>query len=261
MRTTPERRLRAVSARPVLLVAAILLVWEFSVGTRLINPVQFPSLTLIAPALWKGVSGGSYLVHGASTLYGIAVSFTLALVGGVTVGLFIGRYVRIARTLEPVIYLLYPVPMIAFIGVFIVWLGIGDTIKIGITALSAFFPVAVNTIIGVRTIRPTLIRAGQDMGASELQLLKDVLFPASLPVLFAGLRLAIGISILSTVIIEMLFNPENRGLGFLLEDAAFLFQPDKAFAVASVIAIVGVSLNSLVERLERRVIPWRSRRS
>lgn len=259
MRPIPERHLRAVPARPVLLVAAILLVWEFSVGTRLLNPVQFPSLTVIAPAFWKGFSTGSYLVHLASTLYGIAVSFTLALLGGVTVGLFIGRYLHIARTLEPFIYLLYPVPIIAFIGVFIVWFGTGDTIKIGITALSAFFPVVVNTIIGVRTIRPTLIRAGQDMGASELQLLKDVLFPASLPVLFAGLRLAIGISILSTVVVEMLFNPDNRGLGFLLADAAFLFQPDKAFAVACVVAVLGVSINALVERIERRAIPWRAR--
>lgn len=258
MQSTSKRVRRFSLAKPLLLAVAILLFWEFSGSVRILNPVQFPSVTLIAPAFWKGVSSGSYLLHAAFTLYGIAISFTLAMIGGITIGLLIGRYLHIARTLEPFIYLLYPVPMIAFIGVFIVWFGTGDTIKIGITALSAFFPVVVNTIVGVRTINPTLIRVGRDLGVSELQLLKDIIFPASLPVLFGGLRLAIGLSILSTVIIEMLFNPENKGLGFLLEDAAFLFQPDKAFAVAVVVAVLGVSLTALVERSERKIIPWRA---
>lgn len=252
-----ERALAAIPVKPAILLVVLLLVWEAMVRVRILKPFQVPPASTVLVTLGNGFFNGQYLSQAGITLYRVALGFGIAILFGLVVGLLIGRYATLARTFEPFIYLAYPVPMIAFLGVFIVWFGLGDTTKIIIPSLSAFFPVAINTIVGVRRINPLVVNAARDLGANEGQLLKDVIFPASLPIIFGGLKLGGGLAFLATVVVEMLMSSDRTGLGYLVQDAGFVYTPEVAFAVAAVVGIMGILFNGLIEFAEKECVPWK----
>lgn len=254
------RRIEAALARkwvkPAILFVVLIMLWEIMVRVHILKPVQVPPPSVVLITLAGGFFHGDYLLQTGITFYRVLVSFGIAIVFGLLIGLLIGRYASVARTFEPFIYMAYPVPMIAFLGVFIVWFGFGDTTKIIIPTLSAFFPVAINTIVGVRKINPLVIRAARDLGTKEVRLLKDIIFPASLPIIFGGLKLGGGLAFLATIVVEMLMGADRTGLGYLVQDAGFSYTPEVAFAVAAVVGIMGILFNSLIEFAHKRSVPW-----
>jgi len=172
---------------------------------------------------------------------------------GIAVGFF-----SVAEALgTPVIAATFPIPKIALLPLLILWLGIGETSKIAVIALGVFFPLALNTYAGVRQADPLLIRAAVSFGAGRWSVIRKVVLPASLPMVFAGLKLGAGTALLLLVAAEMI--AVESGIGFLVLHAANLMATTKLMVGIVLLSLLGLLSHWALTGLERLVIPWRER--
>lgn len=251
------------SARPYAgFVGVFLLVvvsWESLTRSYIIDPTTLPPISQIMSASSALAGEGKLLPHVQSTLYRVLFSFFLAGISGVSLGLVVGWFRSVSQWVEPLVYVAYPVPRVAFLGVFFAFFGMGDGFKVGIAASSAFLTVIIATIVAVRNVNPVMIRAARDLGVNRVQLLKDIVLPASLPVIFAGLRLGLGICFIATIAMEMIVSPDRMGLGFLIESATLRREMAVAFVGAFSAALLGIASYFLFILVERRAMPWAQR--
>ena len=166
---------------------------------------------------------------------------------GLAVGLFTGTSALIDRIGSPIVNALYPIPKIALLPLFILWLGIGELSKVTIIALGVFFPVAMNTYSGVKNVDPLLIKVAVSFNATRWMTLKKVVLPAALPMIFAGLRLAAGTSLLLAA---------QEGIGALILHYGDLMITDRLMAGVIVLSLLGLVFNLLLQWAENRAIPW-----
>jgi NitT/TauT family transport system permease protein len=198
---------------------------------------------------------GELVVHLAKSLQRALLGFCLGALGGISVGLAVGFWSLAEAVGNPIIAATFPIPKIALLPLLILWLGIGEASKVAVIALGVFFPMAINTFTGVRTADPLLIRAAVSFGASRLSLIRKVILPSALPMIFAGLKLGAGTSLLLLVAAEMI--AAQSGIGFLILHAQNLMETTKLMVGIVVLSCLGVSAHWLLARLERLVIPWK----
>jgi NitT/TauT family transport system permease protein len=156
---------------------------------------------------------------------------------------------------QPIIAATFPIPKIALLPLLILWLGIGEASKIAVIALGVFFPMAINTHAGVREADPLLVRAAVSFGAGRLSVIRKVMVPSALPMVFAGLKLGAGTALLLLVAAEMI--GAESGIGFLVLQAGNLMETTKLMVGIAVLSMLGVVSHWLLNGLERLVIPWR----
>jgi NitT/TauT family transport system permease protein len=161
-----------------------------------------------------------------------------------------------ARIADPWIAALYPLPKISLIPLLIIWLGTGETYKIVISAITAFFPVAMSTYAGVRQVDQGLIKAAQDLGANRRQIQLKVVIPAAIPSIFSGLHLGMGVTIILIVAAEMIGGSSRSGMGHLLITAGQIMQTDQVFASLVVLAVMGGVVIKLQQWIDRKLAPW-----
>ena len=159
---------------------------------------------------------------------------------------------RAEAVIDPLVALAYPIPKIALLPLVVLWLGIGEASKVAVIAVGAFFPVFISALTGLRGASPSLIRAAKSLGASRAQIVQKVMIPSALPVLFAGLRLAAGMSLLLVVSAEMI--AATRGIGYLILYAGDLLQTTRLMAGIVVLAVLGLVSTWLLRRVERWVV-------
>ncbi len=254
-------RTRALERRehPALRVAALLgalILWELLARTGRIPALFLPSPLGVLAAGLEMARSGELLVHVLTSLRRILVGFGLGALGGVGVGLAVGFWSLAEAVGSPLIAATFPIPKIALLPLLILWLGIGEASKVAVIALGVFFPMAINTYTGVRTADPLLIRAAVSFGAGRLSLVRKVLIPSALPMIFAGLRLGAGTSLLLLVAAEMI--AANAGIGFLVLHAQNLMETTKLMVGILLLSLLGVASHWLLVRLERLAIPWRA---
>jgi ABC-type nitrate/sulfonate/bicarbonate transport system permease component len=155
---------------------------------------------------------------------------------------------------EPLIELLRPIPPLAVLPLFIVWVGIGEPSKIGFITYATFFPIFLTTVTGVRQIDTVLVRAAQSLGARGLGLFTRVILPAALPDILTGLRLGVALAFFVIVISE--FIGAEQGLGYLINDGRNFFLVPQMLGAAVVLGLLGYAGNALVRLLERRLTRW-----
>jgi NitT/TauT family transport system permease protein len=256
----PDRtRLLDRRQHPVVRAAAILLVlavWEAFTRTGWIPALFLPSPLSVLQAGVEMLSSGELLVHVATSLQRILLGFALGALGGVAVGLAVGFWSLAEAVGNPLIAATFPIPKIALLPLLILWLGIGEASKVAVITLGVFFPMAINTYTGVRTADPLLVRAAVSFGAGRLSLIRKVLLPSALPMIFAGLRLGAGTSLLLLVAAEMI--AANSGIGFLVLNAQNLMETTKLMVGIVLLSVLGVCSHWLLARLERAAIPWRT---
>jgi len=165
-----------------------------------------------------------------------------------------GRSDRLRRIVDPFIAAAHPIPKIALFPLFMLLFGLGDASKIAIVALAAFFPCLINAMAGARGISPLYLQVAQSYGASPFRTLTKVLLPGSLPVALSGLRLAVNVSIMVTIAIEMV--SAEQGLGSLVWLSWEMLRVDLLYATIVVIAGLGIGLNAILAWASRRVAPW-----
>jgi ABC-type nitrate/sulfonate/bicarbonate transport system permease component len=255
--------LRAVRARihrsrieRLLIVAAtlagFLLLWEF-VG-HLTNPMFFAPVSEVFIAFWQQiVDPSNSLLNGfVETLAVLVPGFVIASVLGVGLGVLMGRSNLALQILDPYVTIFYNMPRVALIPVLLLWLGVGDTLKIVIVVLAAIFPVSVNVTAGIRDVSAELTEPARSMNASEGQLLWKVILPATFPYVMAGLKLGLGRALTTVIVAE--FFVSLSGLGGILHAASSTYQMAKMFAPAIILATMGIAIDGLLTYLERRAL-------
>jgi NitT/TauT family transport system permease protein len=240
----------------VLIVVAIWqAIWSY---TTWISPLFFSGPSAIAKAFWMALTEGNLLADLAFSGKNFAIGFGIALVTGVVLGVIIGWYRRARLIMDPFLSALYAAPRSAMMPLIIIWFGIGMWSKVFIVFLSAFFPILVNTVAGIRNMDRDLLRAARAFCASDWQIFKTLAIPGSVPFILTGVRQGVAVGLIGVVVGEMLGSSE--GIGFMVAYGGQTFQTDTLFVGFVIIALAGVLLSFLTERLERRFSRWRPER-
>ncbi|HUH85534.1 MAG TPA: ABC transporter permease [Stellaceae bacterium] len=197
---------------------AVLLLWELVGRSGLVNPGILPPLSSALADLGHLVANGELPRAMAVSLYRILSGFAIATVVGVALGASMARSPLCEAILDPLVELLRPISPLAILPLAILWFGFYDASKIFIIALSASFPIILNTYAGVRGIEPSLVRAAQSLGANRWEISATIILPSSLPQIFTGLRLAWGVSLIVMVAAEMVGS--SNGIGYLVLEAS-----------------------------------------
>ncbi|MDU4961202.1 MAG: ABC transporter permease [Sporomusaceae bacterium] len=236
-------------------IAAILALWEVICRSGLVSPLYLPSPSAVVAAAFEMTSSGEMLVNAKASLLRIVAGLFLGSAAGILIGLATG-FSRLAEAVgTPVIHALYPVPKIALLPLIILWLGIGELSKITIISLGVFFPVVINTHSGVKNVDPLLLKVAVSFRTSRLNLIRKVILPGALPMIFAGLKLAAGTSLLLLVAAEMIAAKE--GLGAMILHYGDLMLTTKLMAGVFSLSLLGLLFNHSLNWIERKLIPWR----
>jgi ABC-type nitrate/sulfonate/bicarbonate transport system permease component len=239
-------------------IAAFLALWSLLSGAvvvlKLFNPIFLPGPWLVLGNVLDMAVRGQLWIHLAATLERVALGFGAGAVLGVGLGLAAGHLTPIRHIVEPLVELLRPIPPLAMLPMFIVWVGIGETSKIGFITYATFFPIFLTTITGVRQIDPILLRAAQSLGARGVGLFTRVILPAALPDILTGLRLGVALAFFVIVISE--FIGAEHGLGYLINDGRNFFLVPQMLGAAVVLGLLGYAGNGLVRLLERSLTRW-----
>jgi sulfonate transport system permease protein len=250
-------RRRALALR-VLSVLTLLALWSLASGVvvvgKLFNPIFLPGPWTVVGAIAALAVKGQLWGHVAATLERVCVGFVTGAALALGLGLLAGQLRAVRNLVEPVVELLRPVPPLAMLPLFIVWLGIGEVSKIGFITYATFFPMFVTTVHAVRQIDPVLLRAARSLGARPAQLFVRVILPAALPEILTGMRLGIALSFFVIVISE--FIGAEQGLGYLINDGRNFFLVPQMLGAAVLLGLLGYAGNALVRRIERRTLRW-----
>jgi NitT/TauT family transport system permease protein len=254
MTASPERR-RMIRGGITLLAAAIL--YEAVAQSGLFPAVLVPTLPKVGRTFVSLVSDGAMLWHALYTLARVMFGFVLAILVGLPLGILMARLRAVENFVMPLASALMPIPSLAWVPVFILWFGLGDTVTILIVFYAALFPMLLNTWTGVRAVNPLWLRAAGAMGADEAALFWKVIIPGASPFIITGLRQAFLRSWIAVVGAEMLA-ASDWGLGWVIFDAKEFLNADVMMASLAVIGAIGYVFERLVfGSLERvTVLRW-----
>lgn len=237
-------------------ILCLLLIWEAICRSGLVSSLFLPAPSQILQALFTMIADGEIGISLAASMYRILAGFAIGSLIGLATGLITGTSALADKVATPIVNALYPIPKIALLPLFILWLGIGELSKVTIIALGVFFPVAMNTYSGVKNVDPLLIKVAVSFNASWRKTMQSVVLPNALPMIFAGLRLAAGTSLLLLVAAEMI--AAQVGIGALILHYGDLMITDKLMAGVIVLSLLGLVFNLLLQWLEKKAIPWKN---
>ena len=230
----------------------VLALWELLARSGWVDPVFTGSPSGVVTALGELVSDPEFWsVHASATAVGFLAGWSLAVVVGLPLGLFMGWYGPVRDLFEPLVMTFYSTPRIALVPLFVVWFGFGLPYKLVVVFLAAIFPVLLNMMAGVRSADAALVAMSRSFGASPVTVLRTVVLPASLPHALTGVRQAVAHGLTGVVVGEVF--SAGTGLGYELNQAAQLFRTDRLFAIVVVLAVAAVAANEGMLLVERRL--------
>jgi ABC-type nitrate/sulfonate/bicarbonate transport system permease component len=252
---TRLRRLAAPRERAfqLTLLAVVLGLWE-GLGRRTTN-LTFAPPSRVVEAAREMVASGELQNAVADSMSALLVGLAFATVVGIGAGYAMGWWKTVGRTFDPLVSAMYVIPLAALIPAFIVWFGLGLTSRVIVIFLFGVFEILLNAYAGVKNVDPYVLDVARTFGASRRDLLFKVVFPATLPFLFVGLRMGSSRALKGMVVAEMLF--AVVGLGRLIIVNAQTFRMDRVLVAAITVALIGVLLSALIQAAERRVMRWR----
>jgi ABC-type nitrate/sulfonate/bicarbonate transport system permease component len=233
-----------------------LLIWEVTARTLASNQALFPPFSAVMEELVVLVKNGMLWENFRWSLMRVLIGFTAGSLSGIFMGVLLGSKRVIFRSLHPIFSLLYPVPTLGWIPVFMLWFGIGEILPIALLFVCAFFPIYYNTETGIRTVGRDMIHAARTLGAGNYQILKTIVIPLALPSIFTGLRLEAGMAWRTTMAAEMIAIP--TGIGALLMKAETLIRMDIVIVCLIVLSVMGFSFERFFLYLEKKTTGgWR----
>ncbi|MGO1277012.1 MAG: ABC transporter permease, partial [Corynebacterium variabile] len=248
-------RLAGRTATRSLLILILLAVWEIAPRNDWVNPIFLPPLSEVLDAAWRLTTDGTLGHHVGASLTRSVIGFGIAVVAGVTLGLLIGWYRFLADLLTPVLEILRNTAALALLPVVTLLLGIGETAKISLVVYAALFPILLNTLTGVRTVDPLLVRSARSLNLRPHQIFIRVVLPSAVPSIFTGLRMGAAASILVLVAAEMI--GAKSGLGYLIQASQLNFQIANMYVGIIAIAALGLLANHGLLAVQRRLSRWR----
>lgn len=244
-------------------IITLLLVWQLAVSTGLVDGKMLPAPTKILETLIYKLGSqppdGNVLAVNIFASLQVALSgFLAAIIIGVPLGLFMGWWTYADRFIRPLFELIRPVPPIAWIPLVVVWMGIGLKAKALIIFFTAFVPCVINSYTGIKLTSRTLIHVSRTFGAPSVEIFWKIGIPSSLPMVFAGIRVALGNSWSTLVAAEML--AASAGLGYMIQIGRTVARPDIVIVGMVVIGAIGAVLSFILSRAEKYFLRWKVNR-
>jgi sulfonate transport system permease protein len=244
-----------ISLTGVLLPIAIIIIWQTLSGLKLISPQLFPSPINIVKEFLAMVQSGELLHHLKISVQRAAFGFLLGGSLGLLMGLLVGLKKNAEHVLDPSLQMLRTVPHLAITPLFILWFGFGEVSKVLLISLGAFFPLYVNTFLGVRNVDAKLFEVAKVLEFNRLKQITKLVIPSALPNVLLGLRLSLGVAWLGLVVAELMGSSE--GIGYMIQDARQFSRTSAVFVGIIIFAVVGKFADSVVRLLEERLLKWR----
>lgn len=234
---------------------AALIFWEAAARLGVVSARYFPPPTVIAAALGTLSVEGVLWREALVTLARLAAAFVLAAVPAVALGLAMGLWRPVRSVVEPYVALLYPLPKIALLPLLLILLGVGETAFVLTGAVTAFFQIALSTGGGVESLDPRWLEVGRNYGARGLALFRKIVLPGALPAIFTGLRLGLGLALITVVAVE--FVAAKSGLGHLVFRAWQMLLTAQMFAAFVLIGLIGLALTRGLRAVQQRALAWK----
>lgn len=239
---------------PIATPAILLSLWEFLAHLGVINPSILPAPSQIGLTCLDLIESGELGIHVRTSLLRVLQGFSIGATLGVLGGIAIGLSKTVDRALLLITGLLRPIPIIAWVPVLILWVGIDEPSKVIVIAIGSFWPVLLNAIHGIRGTDPKFLEVARILGKSWTTILLRVILPSALPSIFTGFRIGLGIAWMSVIGAELI--AASSGVGYLIMYARELSQPDVMLVGVFSIGIVGLSIDFLIRRIESKVLRW-----
>lgn len=238
---------------------ALLALWEVAARLAIVSPRYFPPPTAVGAGLVANFSGGDLGAETLTTLTRLAVAFALAALAGVPLGLAMGKIRALRQVVDPYLAFLFPVPKVAMLPFLLIVLGVGEPAFVLTGALSAFFQITISTFAGVQTMDPRLLEVGRNYGADGGRLFRKVILPAALPSIFTGLRLGLGLALVTIVAVE--FITAKSGLGHLVYRHWQMLSTVEMYGAFVLVGALGLLLTRGLGAIQRRVLSWQEESS
>ncbi|PIP09143.1 MAG: ABC transporter permease [Syntrophobacteraceae bacterium CG23_combo_of_CG06-09_8_20_14_all_50_8] len=232
----------------------IIILWEIISRSGHVALYILPTPSTIGYTLFHLLISGELLPHIYISLIRSLIGFALGSILGIILGIGIGWSKFVEDIVDVPVQLLRAVPKSALIPLIIIWLGLGETSKIFMVALPPFFLTLINTISGVKGVDLIMIKAARSLGASDRKILKEIVIPSAGPIIFAGLRNGIVVSMVLLVIAEMI--AADRGLGYFILETQCFWLTERMFAGIMIISFIGFAFDWTVLFAEKKIIKW-----
>lgn len=236
------------------IAVGLIAVWEIMARAGTISPLLAPAPSAVIRTLTRQIASGELAPHVMSTLSRTLTGLVIGGSAGIAAGIAMGLVPRFRVIADPFVSAIHPLPKIAILPVVMAILGIGETSKIAVISLTVFFPMMINTLGGVTQISRTHLDVARNYGASGWRLFARVILPASLPMMFAGFRIALNLALLIAISIEIA--SASVGLGALIWMSWEVMRIEVLYSSLIVIMALGISFNLLVRVLTARMVPW-----
>lgn len=234
--------------------AAVLVLWEICSRLAIVSPRYFPAPSTIAWTLADRFVAGDLGADLLVTLTRLGFAFALAAVPAVPLGLLMGIARPVRDFVEPYLAFIFPVPKIALLPFLLIIVGVGEPAFVLTAASSAFFQIVISTLAGVQTMDPRLLDVGRNYGARGPRLFWKVILPAALPAIFTGLRLGLGLALVTLVAVE--FIAAKSGLGHLVYRHWQMLSTPEMYAAFALVGALGLALTRGLRALQARVLTW-----
>jgi sulfonate transport system permease protein len=238
------------------LTLVLVAVWQLLSNLGYIKPLILPPPSQVALTFWDLLKSGAMPRHNGISILRVLEGFGRAAVLGLILGIAIGLSRTLDRLTDLIIQVVKPIPPIAWIPLAILWFGIGETSKVYIIFLGAFFPVIINTIDGIRQTDHKLVEVARLLAVPRARFVRQVVIPGALPAIMTGLRVGLMVAWMCVVAAELI--AAGSGVGYLIMDARQLSQSDVVLVGMITIGVIGKVMDSVIRRVERRLIGWKS---
>ncbi len=237
--------------------AALLIAYEAAFRAGLIEARLLPPPSRILGNLWSLARTGELFTHASATLWRVVSGFALGSITGLSLGGLTGSSALTRRLLDPTVQALRSIPSLAWVPLFILWLGIFEPSKIALIATGVFFPVYLGTMAALLRVDRNLVDVGRIFGYSPVAMVRRIYLPAILPETVTSLRSGLGLGFMFVVAAEIM--GASEGLGYLLVDGQQLGKPDQILAAIVAFALMGKALDSLLLAVARPFLRWQDR--
>jgi len=247
---TQERLLYLIS--PI----GLILLWQLVLMAGIGDRRFIPAPSDIAWRYWEMLRSGELETNALVTLWRVFAGFFIGSVPAIAIGLLMAMFRPVRIFFDPLIATLFPIPKIALMPLLLLAFGFGNASKIALVVIAVFFPVVINTYVGAANIERIYWDVAKNYGASQSVIFRRIVFFGALPMIFAGLRIALSVSFIVLVAAE--FVATKTGIGYLIWNSWELLQVDVMFVGIVTVGVLGLIATVILQEIERKVIPWRT---
>lgn len=263
--TTLKKKIKEYKSNSILnyinllaLPVIIVILWIMATRLELFSAAILPSISTVFDSLKSQLSSGQLIKDISVSLIRVVEGYLIAASLGMTFGVIMGISKKTDKFFSLTFSAIRQIPMLAWIPLIVLWFGIGEASKIIVIVIAAFFPILLNTMNGIKRTDKRLIEVGNMYKLSNWKLFSKIYFPSALPSIFVGLRLGLGISWMAVVGAEIIAS--SSGIGYRMNDARSLMQPEVVFVGMFVIALIGIIMDQILTRISKKITPWENKK-